>query len=215
VLSEKLELNESDRFIFEESAEALHARSRYSRLEAQKRLMSFVQTRPESCEKFLKEDEFRMVADWQHLALIELTRFQNCPDNPEWLGKRLGLSSHVVRESLDRLKRAGLIRVQGLRLTPGQDLLKVLSSTPSPAIRQHHRQVLDRAKESLETVPMALREFGTLMIGISPSQIPEMKEFLREIRAEFERRFGKASDRKAVYALSTQLFPLTQDGELS
>jgi uncharacterized protein (TIGR02147 family) len=214
-LAEKLGLNDSERFIFQESAEALHARSRLTRLEAQKRLLHYLQSRPEACERFLKDDEFRLIADWQHAALIELSRFPNCPDNPEWLAKRLGISAVVVRESLERLKRAGLVRVQGLRLTPGQDLLKVVTETPSSAIRQHHKQILDRAKEAIDTIPMPQREFGTLMMSADPSQIQEMKEFIREIRASFERRFGKGGDKKSVFVLSTQLFPITHEGDFS
>ena len=60
----------------------------------------------------LKEDVFRLIADWYYLAILNLARLRNSKSEPQWLASRLGLDVEVVSEALARLLRLKLVRIQ-------------------------------------------------------------------------------------------------------
>ena len=40
----------------------------------------------------LREDQFRLISDWYHLAILSLTRVPGAKADPRWISARLGIS---------------------------------------------------------------------------------------------------------------------------
>ena len=157
----------------------------------------------------LPEDQFSVIADWYHYAILSLFDVRDFQPNAKWVGQRLGLAPQIVNAALARLERLQLIKRQpkrwvltGRNLTTSEDIV-------SPALRRSHRQSLKQAITALETVPVELRDISSITLAISLDKIQEAKQLIREFRRLCADRLetGKATE---VYNLNIQFVPVTQ-----
>ncbi|MEQ1878289.1 MAG: TIGR02147 family protein [Bdellovibrionia bacterium] len=164
---------------------------------------------PVYSRRLLKEDQFRLVADWYYFAIINLTKIRGCRSEPDWIAKRLGLDVRTVEDALDRLKRLSLIRVENGRLVRLVDIVRIDEEMVSHAIRLHHRQKFDLGSKALDEVEFAKREFISVTLPVNKLKVKELKRRLRSYKDTFAAvcRDDEATD---VYHLGIQFFPLTK-----
>jgi uncharacterized protein (TIGR02147 family) len=166
--------------------------------------------------------QFKLVADWEHLAILSLIKTEDFKTDVEWIAERLGISSNRARSALSRLEELELVeqtKSGSLRRTPvpvqAGDLGK------DQAVRRSHEQCLELAKESLHRDETSLRDFSALTLVLRPSQIPEAAKIIRRFQDELAH-FLEAPALKAkgasakknnspqeVYKLAVQLFPIS------
>lgn len=186
-------------------SEARHARSRIKREQAQARL----------CERSLRNpsyrldaDSFRLISDWYHFAILELTLTRGFQSDPAWIAEALGIPELLAREAVSRLLRTGLLTERDGRLVASDDFTDTSSEIPSEAIRRFHQQILEKAIDAIHLQSLEERELGAMVLAIRRDRIPEAKEWVRKVQKEFAARFGEDVERDEVYVLSTQLFSL-------
>jgi len=157
----------------------------------------------------LEEDVFRLIADWQYLAVWSLAKLKENKARPEWVAKRLGIKREEAEDAIERLIRLKLVKkVQG-RLVRISDSLNTTVDIPSVAIRKHHSQNLRLAEDSLHNVPVEFREFGSVTMAVNPEKLSAAKQILIKTRKKIADLL-ETGDVSEVYTLSFQLFPLTQ-----
>lgn len=163
-----------------------------------------------SDRKVLTDDQFNLIADWYHYAILSLGDLPRTRANAKWIAKRIGVDEITALAALQRLKRMGLLEIlpdgSFRQVTPPLD---TAFDVPSAALRKHHRQNLELAAEKLDTVDVLLREFNSLTLAVNLSNLPRVKKLINEVKlkiaAELER-----GEKQEVYVLSIQLFPVTQ-----
>lgn len=165
-------------------------------------------TLPAHASLQLSEDQFRLISDWYHIAILSLIKTPGAKADPRWIGRRLGISVTQAQEALLRLTRLELIETSPQLKRTGQPL-RLSSEFRSDAIRTYHKQNLGLAIEKLDLVPNALREVQAITMAIDPAKIPRAKKLIDDFLLQLEGLLesGKTSE---VYTLSVQLFPLTQ-----
>ncbi|MFN7824951.1 MAG: TIGR02147 family protein [Pseudobdellovibrionaceae bacterium] len=156
----------------------------------------------------LAEDQFRLISDWYHLAILSLTHLKGAKSDPRWIGQRLGISVEQAHQALLRLQRLALIETSPQFKQIGNPF-EVSSQTPSEAIQKYHQQNLSLAAEKLETVAPSLRQYQSVSLTLDPQSL---KSFKRLIDAFLDDAYdlAKKSSKKEVYNLNVQLFPVTQ-----
>lgn len=159
----------------------------------------------------LEEDQFRLIADWFHFAILSLTQIKGAQANPLWIARRLGISIEQASQALLRLERMKIIQTKPIfkQISPP---FEVVSSVPSEAIRKYHRQNLGLALEKIDTVPVNLREYQSISIPLNPNQVKVLKKNIDELLNQA----SELSNRKEateVYSMSVQLFPVTTVAE--
>ena len=98
-------------------------------------------------KRLMKDDEFKVISEWFHFAILSLSQLNGSMINYEWIADRLGITPLQAKESVQRLQRMNI-------LGPGPELkriappLSVMSDIPSQAIRSYHQKVLIKAMES-------------------------------------------------------------------
>lgn len=208
LLSERLGLSDPERRVFCDLVESAHARSPKHRDEAQARL---ARLRKDREIRQLEGDVFAVIADWYHLALLELFDLRRYEDDPAWIARTLGVSLSETTTAIERLIRLGLLRRDGTRLERCSDRNFAPPGVSRDAMRKFHKQVLSKAADALVLQHSDEREFGAWMFAIDKSRLPEAKEMLREFQRRFCRQMGTdAGD--DVYCFATQLFRLTTPG---
>lgn len=155
----------------------------------------------------MQEDEFRLISDWFHFAILILSQVKGANPDPRWIARRLGIGVAEAHQALLRLERLGVIQTKPVFKQLG-DPISVLSSVPSDAIRKYHKQLLGLAMEKIETVPVHQREFQSISIPLSPKNIgiykKAMDDFLEQVSHMTEDYPGSE-----IYHMNVQLFPAT------
>jgi uncharacterized protein (TIGR02147 family) len=155
----------------------------------------------------LKVDQFNTIADWYHLAILELIEVEGFSSNPTWIAQRLGISVTEASRALDRL-----IRLKLVAILPDGNLQKLKNNgvrdTPSGALRQFHQQHLKNAYRAIDQVPFEKRHASGTTVAIDPENLPQAEAMIKDFRASLSALLS-AGCKKDVYHLAIQLFPLS------
>ena len=128
-----------------------------------------------------------------------------------WIAKRLGISTAKARSALERLLEADLLRKDSRgKVRPTGNQFATGTDRADLAIQRSHYDALERAAEGLGSIDVADRDFSLINLAISADRIPEAKAMLRAFRRRFSDTLEKKGDRREVFRLSMQFFPLTE-----
>lgn len=157
----------------------------------------------------LSIDHYRIIADWYHVAILELTFNEDFESSPRWIAKELGISAAEASLAINRLLEFGLLKKdsQGrLRKTDAR-LTTADKHLSTPALRKNQKQFLEKAIHSLENDPIESRNISSMTMSIDPDQLPLARQMIRE----FNQSLGKlleSGKRKRVYNLEIALYPI-------
>lgn len=156
----------------------------------------------------LAEDEFKLISDVSHFALLSLIRLKENSSNPLWISEKLGISNEAASGALKRLMRLGLVWRKNDRLERSSTPITTSKDIPSTAIKAYHKQNLNLAIEKIESTAVEDREYSAITMAIDPRKIKKAKkmiiEFTEKLSAELE-----SNNPSEVYTLAVQLFPVT------
>ncbi len=202
-LSLKAGWSEGERSFFCDLVEKEHARSDLQRELAGNRLK-----KPALNYSSLKDDSFRVIADWYHFAILELTRTEDFKSDPKWIARELEITTTECEGAIRRLVNLGLLKRSGKKLISSGENFANSAGTSSEAIRRFNSQFLSRALLSLNRTPVEKRDFSTLTLAVSDEDLPDAKKMLNQFLDEFDARFSKTQRKTQVYGLGLQFFPL-------
>ena len=155
-------------------------------------------------------EKFKIVASWEHFAIISLIKTKGFRADPFWIAKRLGLEVSQAHEAVQRLLSTGLAILEGGKLVAVDDgQVETPHDLSAEAIREHHRQHLRRASEALNQVAIEDREFSGVSVVMNPSDIPAVKKRLRAFMDQFNQDFDRP-DGGEVFQFNVQFYPLSK-----
>ncbi len=157
----------------------------------------------------LSHDEFKIVADWFHFAIVELADVCTLKDDSALVGSRLGISNITAMQAIERLVRVGLLaREDGLLMKSRRN--HRMSSVGSAAIRQFHKDHLKKASVAIEEQKIETRDFTGTSFAIDPKKLPRAKALIRRFHSDLGELLETGA-KTAVYHLSIQLYRLDQE----
>lgn len=175
----------------------------------QKRLKS---ANPRRRSHDLSVDLFKVVADWYHFAILELTFLPDFRFDAKFIADRLGITKAEADLAMERLERLELIeRIERGKARKTHDHVLVRSAIPATALRQFHRQILEKAGAALETQTPKERVSATDFVPLDAKDIPEVDRLSQEFSAAVLRLSDRAKTRSHVYALSVHFFRISQE----
>ncbi len=216
-IAKRLALSETEtrRFLAQVAVE--HGRSRLAKAQARDLLAAELDpSRADHQAQVLSYETFRMISDWYHQALIELTFLKDFVSDADWVAARLGISRIDAELAIERLILLKQIEWRDGRLVAVDQHTVVPGGVPSDAIKGYHRQILSKAEAALTFQSLDEREFGTTIVSIRPEKIPEAKEMLRKFRREFAQFLDEGSSgpdgvKDRIYCIAMQFFRLDQN----
>ncbi len=186
-----------------------HARSATQKAMARAR----IEQRRHLSQHRLSLDAFRIISDWQHLALRELVRSEGFRLDFGKLARSFGLARSVVEESWERLKRLELIWKDEAGRWRASDVLLAPGSVPSSALRNYQAQILSAAQRSLAQDAFEERDHTSTVFLFDPKEMTKAREKIRRFRRETAESLDDPKA-KQVYALSIQLFRIADDASV-
>jgi uncharacterized protein (TIGR02147 family) len=161
------------------------------------------------CFSDLDVEQFKLISNWYHFAILELCELKSFQGEPAWISHQLGISELQARDAVERLVHLGLLRREGAKLSKTRD--NSIRSVPSEAIRRFHEEHLGKAAKALRTAHFSEREFSGVTVCTSPRQLEKARKMIQEFRRELMAVL-ESGPRTRVYHLAVQLYPLSKEG---
>lgn len=206
MIADRLNMKARDRQQWKELVLASSARDPAVRSLAQKRINEM---RKVDSKTRVPEEQFRVIADWYHAAIMELTLVEGFCSTATWIAKRLGISETEAKLGIERLISLGLLeKSEDGQLHAKPEAFSAFSDkTPSQAIRRFHRQMLSMAIESILSDSIEDREHVSTILAIPKSRMHEFRDEMNKFITQFWNRIEQ-DPKDELYALSLQLFPV-------
>lgn len=206
----RLDFDDDERAYFRDLVECQTARTETLREQAQIRLLKY---RFEDEEAQLSMDQFKLIADWYHFAIMELFKTKNFVCEPGKVAEILALPLDIVDEALDRL-----VRLQFVAKVKNQySLIKTRTMTDcktrSEALRRFHERVLAKAAEALGTQARSERVTIAAIGAVNKEAVAAVRADLNEVVKRFATQRTEQQDADHVYCLSVNFFRMDQKTE--
>ncbi len=210
-LARRLRLNSEEAKWFVESVGALHSRKSTQKIEFIQRIQEYKRTAKKFSEIHL--EYFKVIADWYHFAILELTYMEDFENDSAWMADRLCITVEQVNEAITRLKSLNLVTEEDGKLKDVFKFLATPNDVPSASLKKFHHQLMKKAMEALYEQDVMNREISSNIFSVRKDKIPEFKEKLRVFRRDMENEASQSKGKDAVYCLSMQFYELTRSVE--
>ncbi|MCX6126187.1 MAG: TIGR02147 family protein, partial [Proteobacteria bacterium] len=137
--------------------------------------------RPEQAVFNLELEQFRLIADWHHLAILEMIELKDFDPTPSAIAKRLGgaIEPAMAATALERLMSLGLARKNAAGLYEKTSAeLYVGKGISNEAIRAHHLQMIEQSVEALKHDETFDRNIQSTSIPVMKKDIPKAVELI-------------------------------------
>jgi uncharacterized protein (TIGR02147 family) len=155
-------------------------------------------------------DQYRLISDWRAFAILSLIKTLDFQSSNEWIANRLGISVDEVIETIERLKRLGMLEEKQGRYVRTVSKYRTTEDIANASLRKSHAQTLDLAQASLERDPVDVRDFTWLTIPMDMEKLALAKTMIRKFQDDLSTALETDSNPSEVYRLAIQLFPLTK-----
>lgn len=208
-IARKLGLSNEELSYFHDLVELSQAKTENLREVIKYRLTKYEENKS---YRTIQEDVFKIISDWFHYAILELTYTKDFKSDPVWIARRLGIPPHDARLAIERMLNLELLEETTKSLEKTEVNIASSNEIPSAAIRKFTSQLLEKAVIAIDEQSVEKRDFGTMTMAIDPKKIPEAKKMIRKFRRELTG-YLEAGDRTEVYALCTQFFSLSTNSK--
>lgn len=182
-------------------------------IEERRKLLTLVSKetkRPRSPYRRLHDEQFRLVADWYHFAILNLTMTKDFQPDQGWMAMRLGITTAEVGEAIDRLLDLGLLKWKNGNLVRTFKKLQTGSGRSAPALRLSHRQSIEQALECLEKIPIESRNITGLTIPFDLNQMSVVKDKIQKFLEDISKTADLGPNKSEVFNLNIQFVPVTK-----
>ncbi len=158
----------------------------------------------------LQIEEIKIIQEWYHYVIMELTCLSDFEPTAEWISKRLAISETDAQLALERLVKLNLLiqKENGEIVAKPGPITEFQEQFIPVALRLRQKQVLERAIEAMDLFPFSERDQSAVTIGMDADLIPEVKEKIKKFRRSLANFIDKKSKNKnRVYEISISMFP--------
>lgn len=208
---ERLKLSDDKKLWFCSSVGALHARSSKERNEFRSKIQTYQRETKQFTE--IEVEYFKVISDWYHFAILELTYTKDFQNDPVWIAERLGITEDEAVSAIARMKGLKLLSEENGTLKDVFQFLATSNDIPSASIKKFHTQILKKATEALYEQEVHNREISSNIFSIRKEKLPEFKDRIRSFRRDLEKEASELKEKDSVYCLSIHFYELTRSQE--
>jgi uncharacterized protein (TIGR02147 family) len=210
-VAQLLALAPAQKEIFKSSLKAKFSPSKADRLVALRKLEEL---NHHAEATYLDLDLFKVISNWYHFTLLELIKIAKKNENKvQWFSEKLGISENEVALALTRLERLALIENTGRGYRVNQDTVIADQGIPTEAIRNFHRQLLEKSMQALTTQPADERYGYSGVMPVKVKSVERAKKLIQKFRIDFAKEVSDHQNGEEIYGLCLQFFRVTQNKE--
>lgn len=173
---------------------------------------------PNAKKRDLAADTVEYLSHWLYPVLREMCQIASFQDDPYWIARRLNGRATVkeISAALRFLLDKGFItRTPEGRFIAEDNMVLTSDEVRSLAIRSYHKAMLDQAKDYLDDLDTAEREYGALTFLLPSEKVPELKFKMKEFRRALHLWALEACETtpdECVVQVNMQMYPQTKRG---
>jgi uncharacterized protein (TIGR02147 family) len=164
----------------------------------------------------LSLEAFRIISDWYHTAILELVELKDFKSDINYIAKRLGgeISAQNIKSAIDRLLKLELLeQTASGKLKRAKDNPRLLENyIPSEAIRHFHKQMIEKAKASIECQSINERDIRGTMISVKSKDYSKIQAIIKKAHEDILK-YSTTGDGDELYHFNTQFFQITNKKE--
>lgn len=156
-------------------------------------------------------DIFKVIADWYHYAILELTTLKHFQGDPKWIANVLGITVYEARAAIERLQR-----LEFLVITPEGEWNDTLGDAnnfgnefTAPAMKKLQKQVLEKAIHALEKTPYEERIQTSMTLPVSKKKVQLAKTKVLKFIDELDTFLKTNEECDEIYNMSFSLYPIS------
>ncbi len=176
----------------------------YKRLSASKRYREI---------REIEKDYFVYFSRWYYAAVRELVLLPDFKESPDWIARKLSppITVREAETALELLQKLGFLKhdTSG-RLVQSERNITTAREVMSLAVSNFHRQMIQKATESIERTPHDKRDVSALTLALSEEKFKEAKRRIQEFRRELNVLLSDDGKSDAVYQINFQIFNLSE-----
>jgi uncharacterized protein (TIGR02147 family) len=168
---------------------------------------------PQRPVRELSVDYFRSISDWYHLVIRNMTEIEGVDFSPKAIAARLGITPLEAEAAIERLCRLELIEKDPERegrYRKTADYVLTQSAVPNEALRAFHRQMMEKAVESLTTQTPREKVVGSETFAIDTGCLEEARRITEEYFQKMLALSRNPSKKTQVFHLGVQFFNVTR-----
>lgn len=155
-------------------------------------------------------EHFKAIADWYHIAILEMTFLDGFDGTPAALAERLGIDELTAVEALVRLEKLDLIErdAEGRAVKSNTNHL-FRATQRNTAFATFLKQMMDLAAQAMDHQPLTDRIIMSQTFCIGEEQLDEARDISRQYMQRMAGLFDTADKKSRTYQLNVQFFNLT------
>jgi uncharacterized protein (TIGR02147 family) len=155
-------------------------------------------------------DSFKLLSEWYHYALLELTSVEDFRFDNTWIANQLNISTTESRQAIERLLRLDLVEEKNGNLVKTKGFVtNYEEGLTTSALKQLQRHVLQKALDAIDLTPPNEKDITSMTMAIDVKKIPEAKKLIKKFRRELCA-FLEDGDQSQVFNLGVQLYPVSK-----
>lgn len=164
--------------------------------------------------KELSIDQFRVLSDWHHFAILELIHTRGFRSDIKWIANRLSLQPLTVDLAVQRLQRMGFLKIdeQGRWYDESGTTTTGEPVDGEACFRKMQRDLLACAQRALEDLPSTHRDHSSLIVAANSRNLPTYKNAIKRFRRELLALMENEKEKDEVFHLTIALYPLSSEG---
>lgn len=178
--------------------------------EKQIHLLSLNKMIPKTHLKTKKYNQFSILSDWIHMAIMSLTEITDIKLTEQEIKNYLShkVSTAEITAAITRLLEEGLLKDNGKYLEATYQSVSTTNDISDSGIKEYHRQASDLAKDAIDEVELARRELQSFCLAIPDDKLLLAKDLIRKFREDFYNAVGGSGEN--IYKMNVQLFQLSR-----
>lgn len=159
----------------------------------------------------LQENAFKVISEWYHIAIMELSCTKDFNPQSQVIAKRLGIATEEVEAALSRLESLELIKYDGdTFVKTNRNLTNFSPGITSRAHKHFQKQVITKALNAVDSCSSQEKDITTMSMAIDKNKLEEARALITDFRKKMCQ-FLEDGNQTEVYNLSIQLYPISNN----
>jgi uncharacterized protein (TIGR02147 family) len=165
----------------------------------------------EDTRLILDDSYYKIIAEWEHYALLELFNLKGFEVSKESVASKLDLTLTRTDVVINNLLTCGLIeKTEDGQLKKVFNDVKTTEDITSQALRESHKEAMKMGQVKLDEIHVELRDFSSSTLAVDKRNIPEAKALIREFRKKMLTLVDQGENKEDVFQLAIQFYPLSK-----
>ncbi len=159
----------------------------------------------------LSLEAFEVISEWQHYAILELTRLKGFRADTRWISQALDIPPDLANAAISRLCSLRMLEMTGRRTWVDRSSRVTVDSglLTDTARRRIDEQVHERALRAVRRSPASRRIQASWILAFRAERLAELSTLVASFHRKLSALAAQDREKDDLYQIEISAFPLT------